>query len=251
MKSLERNEGYEWTSEGVCSATKIEWGITEQANGVVAILVNAPGGVLTGKQLRILSEIVGDEGIIKNSRRMAPVLLVPRENVGGALEKLKQAELRVANLHSSVRNIVACPGKGLSMNSRGDTLELAAALDREFYGTVLPWDFKIGISGCPRNCSGVHCHDVGLMAEPRGKYSLWIGGTESGTSPKHGELIRKGIPRHQVPAVIRRIMEEYSELGEKFNDELGKRIRLYRVIEKVGLEHFNSAVEETLASFSQ
>lgn len=246
MRTLERNDGYEWTGEGICSSSKIQWGITEQANGVVAVLVNAPGGVLTGKQLRVISEIVGEDGIIKNSRRMAPLLLLPREKVGEALEKLKQAELRVANLHSSVRNIVACPGKGLSSNSRGDTLELAAALDQEFYGTVLPWDFKIGISGCPRNCSGVHCHDVGLMAEPRGKYSLYIGGTESGAAPRHGELVRKGIPRDKVPAVIRRILEEYAELGETYKEELGNRIRLYRVIEKVGREHFVKAVDEAL-----
>lgn len=246
MGMLERNDGYEWTTEGVRSASAIQWGITEQANGVVAILVNAPGGVLTGKQLRIISEIVGEEGLIKNSRRMAPVLLLPREKVEEALEKLKLAELRVANLHSSVRNIVACPGKGLSANSRGDTLELAAALDREFYGTVLPWDFKIGISGCPRNCSGVHCHDIGLMAEPRGKYSLWIGGSESGAAPRHGQLVRKGIPRDKVPAVVRRIMEEYSECAETYKEELGNRIRLYRVIDRVGHEHFVNAVAETL-----
>jgi precorrin-3B C17-methyltransferase len=246
MGKLEQNAGYEWTDEGVRSSSKIEWGITEQANGMVAIIVNAPGGILTGKQLRTISEIVGEEGIIKSSRRMTQVLLVSRENIEAALEKLKQVELRVANLHSSVRNIVACPGKGLSSNSRGDTLELAAALDREFYGTVLPWDFKIGISGCPRNCSGVHCHDVGLMAEPRGKYSLWIGGTESGMNPKHGTLIRKGISREKVPEVIRRVMEEYQELGDRYKEELGSRIRLYKVIEKAGIEHFEKAIVETL-----
>ena len=246
MGTLERNEGYEWTSEGVRSFSKIEWGITEQANGVVGIIVNAPGGILTGKQLRVIYEIVGEDGVVKNSRRMTQVLLVPRERVGEALEKLKEVNLRVANLHSSVRNIVACPGKGLSTHSRGDTLELAAALDQEFYGTVLPWDFKIGISGCPRNCAGVHCHDVGLMAEPRGKYSLWIGGTESGMTPKHGELLRKGIPRDEVAEVIRRILEEYAELGEKHQEELGNRIRLYRVIKKVGLEHFRKAIEQVL-----
>jgi NAD(P)H-nitrite reductase large subunit len=111
---------------------------------------------------------------------------------------------------------------------------------------VLPWDFKIGISGCPRNCSGVQCHDVGLMAEPRGKYSLWIGGTESGMNPKHGELVRKGIPRDKVTEVIRRILEEYVELGDKYKDELGQRIRLYRVIERIGLEYFKKAVEEVI-----
>lgn len=244
---LKRDQSFNWTENGVECVSPITWGIAEQANGLFAILVNAPGGILTGKQMRVLAEIVGDDGVIKNSRRLAPLLILEKERVPEALEKLKEVGLRVANLHSSVRNIVACPGKGFSSNSRGDTLKLAKLLDEEFYGTILPWDFKIGISGCLRNCSGVHCHDVGLMAEPRGKYSLWIGGTESGMNPRHGTLIRKGIPREKVGAVVRVILEQYTKSAELYKEELGKPIRLYRVIEKVGLESFDQVINEVLA----
>lgn len=243
---MERNETFTWTEDGVECPSPITWGVAEQANGLFVILVNLPGGVLTGKQLQVLAEIVGEDGVLKNSRRMAPMLLLEKDKVPQALEKLKEAGLRVASLHRSVRNIVSCPGKGLSTHSRGDTLELAKALDEEFYGTILPWDFKIGISGCPRNCSGVHCQDVGLMAEPRGKYSLWIGGTESGTSPKHGTLLRKGIPRDKVRTVLHAILEHYAEAAETHKEELGQRIRLYRVIKKIGLESFERAVSEVL-----
>jgi hypothetical protein len=89
VKTLERNVEYEWTSEGVHSFSKIEWGITEQANGLVGIMVNAPGGVLTGKQLGVISEIVGEDGVVKSSRRLTQVLLIPRERVAEALIKLK------------------------------------------------------------------------------------------------------------------------------------------------------------------
>ncbi len=248
MTELQRDHSYQWTGEAVECSSGIHWAIAEQANGLVAIIVNSPGGILTGKQVRVIAEIVGEDGVIKNTRRMASLLLIPKERVSSALEQLQAVGLRVANLHKSVRNIAACPGKGFSPNSRGDTLDLAKRLDEEFYGTILPWDFKIGISGCPRNCTGVQCQDLGLMAEPRGKYSLWIGGTESGMSPKHGTLVRKGIPKEQVFPVVKRILETYTSGAEEFGEELGERARLYRVIEKTGLERFKKVVEEILSN---
>lgn len=250
MVELQRDNSFQWTGEAVECASGIHWAIAEQANGIVAIIVNSPGGILTGKQVRVLAEIVGEDGVIKNTRRMTSLLLIPKEKVATALEQLQAVGLRVANLHKSVRNIAACPGKGFSPNSRGDTLELARVLDEEFYGTILPWDFKIGISGCPRNCTGVQCNDLGLMAEPRGKYSLWIGGSESGMSPKHGALVRKGITREQVIPVVKRILEMYISGAEEFAEELGDRARLYRVIEKTGFERFKTSVEELLSNMT-
>jgi len=249
MTELQRDDTFQWNGAVEC-ASGIHWAIAEQANGIVAIIVNSPGGILTGKQVRILAEIVGEDGVIKNTRRMTSLLLIPKEKVASALEQLQAVGLRVANLHKSVRNIAACPGKGFSPNSRGDTLELAKLLDEAFYATILPWDFKIGISGCPRNCTGVQCQDLGLMAEPRGKYSLWIGGTESGMSPKHGILVRKGIPREQVIPVVRRILETYVAGAEEFGAELGEgaRVRLYHVLEKTGFERFEQAIEEVLSN---
>jgi dissimilatory sulfite reductase (desulfoviridin) alpha/beta subunit len=250
MTELQRDDKYEWTGNTVECESGIHWAIKEQANGVVAIIVNSPGGVLTGKQVRVLAEIVGEDGVIKNTRRMTSLLLIPKEKVGSALEQLQAVGLRVANLHKSVRNIAACPGKGFSANSRGDTLGLAKMLDEAFYATILPWDFKIGISGCPRNCTGVQCHDLGLMAEPRGKYSLWLGGSESGMNPVHGTLVRKGIPRDQVIPVVKRILEIYVVAAEEFGVELGEgaRVRLYHVLDKTGLERFEQAIEEVLSN---
>ncbi|MDR3543403.1 MAG: nitrite reductase [Desulfosporosinus sp.] len=249
MTELQQDDNFHWNGDTVECESGIHWGIAEQANGVVAVLVNSPGGVLTGKQVRILAEIVGDDGVIKNTRRMASLLLIPQEKVGTALEQLQAVGLRVANLHKSVRNIAACPGKGFSANSRGDTLGLAKLLDEAFYGTILPWDFKIGISGCPRNCTGVRCHDLGLMAEPRGKYSLWIGGSEAGMNPTHGTLVRKGIPQQQIIPVVKRILETYIAGAEEFGSELGEgsRVKLYHVLEKTGFERFEQAIEEVLS----
>jgi len=71
---LQRDATFTWNGEHIECDSGIDWGVAEQSNGLVALLINAPGGILTGKQYRILGEIVGEDGLIKNSRRMAPLL---------------------------------------------------------------------------------------------------------------------------------------------------------------------------------
>ena len=226
--------------------SNIQWGISEQTNGMMGILLNIPGGVVTPFQMQMIAQAAGEDGIIKNTRRMSMVVLVPRERLDKALLKLDQAGLMIAALHGSIRNVVACAGKGFSANSRGDTLGLAQEINKEFYGIELPYDFKIGISGCPRNCSGVQCHDLGLMAENRGKYSLWLGGSEAGMSPEHGKLIQKGIPCDKVIPVIQAVLNEYSKSALEVKDTVTGRPKLYRIIAQVGSERFEQSIKEAL-----
>ena len=88
------------------------------------------------------------------------------------------------------------------------------------------------------------------MAEPRGKYSLWIGGSEAGMKPAHGTLMRKGIPLEQVIPVVKRILETYTAAAEEFGSELGEGslVKLYHVLEKTGFERFGQAIEEVLSN---
>src|SRR5665648_964445 len=116
MTDLQRDDHYLWTGDEVECESGIHWAIAEQANGVVAIIVNSPGGVLTGKQVRVLAEIVGEDGVIKNTRRMTSLLLIPKEKVGSALEQLQAVGLRVANLHKSVRGM---SGEGIFTKLQG------------------------------------------------------------------------------------------------------------------------------------
>lgn len=96
MTELQQDSNFQWTGEGLECESGIHWAIAEQANGIVAIIVNSPGGILTGKQVRVLAEIVGEDGVIKNTRRMTSLLLIPKEKVAAALEQLQAVGLRVA-----------------------------------------------------------------------------------------------------------------------------------------------------------
>lgn len=225
------------------------WGVVEQANGLWAILVDAPGGVMTAAQFAVLADIMADGGAaVKFTRRQLPILLLPKEKVTAALAKLAAANLKVANVHGSVRNIVACPGKGLCVHGRQETLGLAKEISDAVYGAKLPWDFKIGLSGCPRNCSATLCQCIGLMGEPRGKFSIALGGKESGTTPIHGTVIPVKIPREKVVPVIVRLINRYAALAGELvaAGEVINHTRLYHVIEKVGIEPFIAAIQEEM-----
>ncbi len=249
MNTLIKTNTWSWDGEQVVFDGEKDalWGVVEQANGAWAILVSTPGGVLTAGQFAVLAAIMADGGAaVKFTRRQLPILLVPKEKVTEALEKLTAGGLKVASVHGSVRNIVACPGKGLCVHGRQETLGLAKEIDEAVYGAKLPWDFKIGLSGCPRNCSAALCQCIGLIGEPRGKFTIALGGKESGTSPVHGEVLQVKVPSEKVVAVIVRLLALYASLAAELtaSGQLPAHPRLYHVIEKAGIEPFILAVEE-------
>lgn len=45
MTELQRDDNFRWTGEEVECESGIHWAIADQANGIVAIIVNSPGGV--------------------------------------------------------------------------------------------------------------------------------------------------------------------------------------------------------------
>lgn len=251
MGNLAKTSPWRWDGEQVVFDGEKDalWGVVEQANGAWAILVDTPGGVVTAEQFAVLAAIMADGGAaVKFTRRQLPILLVPKEKVTGALEKLTAGGLKVASVHGSVRNIVACPGKGLCVHGRQETLGLAKEINEDVYGTKLPWDFKIGLSGCPRNCSAALCQCIGLIGEPRGKFTIALGGKESGTSPLHGQVLPVKVPREKVVQVIGRVLALYTKLAAELaaSGELQAHPRLYHVIEKTGMEPFITAVQEEI-----
>ncbi len=61
------------------------------------------------------------------------------------------------------RGIVACPGSATCTFGIIETKELAGELDSEYFRKDAPHKFKIGVSGCPNNCSKPVENDVGVM----------------------------------------------------------------------------------------
>ena len=49
-----------------------------------------------------------------------------------------------------------------------DAVGVGLHLDEKYHGMSLPFKFKIGVSGCPNNCSESVIKDLGLVGAARG-----------------------------------------------------------------------------------
>ncbi len=239
----------QFDSDGNLITKSVVWGTAEQVDGSWALLLNCPGGWLTAHQMQVIAEIVADDGIgIKFTGRQAPVLILPKEKVADALAKLDANSMKVGFLHGSLRNVKACLGIRGCKNSRStNVMQVAQEIDHKFFGVILPWDFKIGISGCSRNCAAVACQSLGLVETKEG-FDLYLGGSEGINSLHHGQLAKRGIPTEKIVDVVETVLKLYiwwtGQLAK--TNQLHTRPRFYEILAKAGLTNFINAIDETL-----
>lgn len=227
------------------------WGVVRQTDDNWAVLLNTPGGVLMPQELKVIAGIMEAGGTkLKLSSRQAPVLLLREEKLKDALRLLEAAGLRPSIVHGSLRNVKACIGKAGCKNARRhDVLELAGAIDKAFYGVKLPWDFKIALSGCSRNCVAANCQCLGFV-ENRDGFAVYLGGAENEFAPVHGRLIANNVPGEKVVEVVETILKCYIYFAQRFSAEgiVGAKPRLYEIVGKAGYGQFAQALKEVLKS---
>ncbi|KNZ68571.1 nitrite and sulfite reductase 4Fe-4S region [Thermincola ferriacetica] len=237
-------------SNWVCHENKEAfWGVIEQSDGSWAILIDCPAGFLSSDQVTLLAEIISDEGLgIKLTGRQAPILLLPQHKVAGALEKLKANGIKIGYLHKTLRNVKACIGSRGCKNAKTyDAVELARNISNKFYGVKLPWDFKIGISGCPRNCGSATCQSLGLIEEHDG-FTVYLGGSENAHTQFHGKPVARGVPEEKIDDVIATVLKCYIWAAEDIrkNKLLQGHPRFYDIFKRYGEAFFIDAINTTL-----
>jgi NAD(P)H-dependent nitrite reductase small subunit len=85
---------------------------------------------------------------------------------------------------------------------------MAVRLEQRYKGFRAPHKFKMGVSGCMRECAEAKGKDMGLVATVKG-YNMYVGGNH-GTSPKHAELFANDIDDDQALLYMDRILMYYT-----------------------------------------
>jgi NAD(P)H-nitrite reductase large subunit len=104
-------------------------------------------------------------------------------------------------------------------------------LDEKYHGMPLPFKFKIGVSGCPNNCSESVIKDLGLVGAPKG-WRVLAGGFASGLKPRLADLIAVDLTDAEVIALSERLLDWYKDRNQKK--------RLGRIIDDLGLAAFKT-----------
>ena len=198
-----------------------------------AIAPHIPGGIITDVNLlRKLADVAEKFNVqavkITSAQRIALV--------GIREQDLDQvwAELGMkpgAAIGLCVRSVKICPGTTFCRIGMQDAVGVGLKLDEKYHGMELPYKFKIGVSGCPNNCSESSIKDIGLVGMQKG-WRVLAGGFVSGLKPRLADVIATGLDDQEAMALVDTIVDWFRDQG--------KAKRLGRVIDDISLARFMS-----------
>jgi NAD(P)H-nitrite reductase large subunit len=129
--------------------------------------------------------------------------------------------------------VQACLGRRLCKFGVQDSLGLGEEMEGMLVELELPAKVKVGISGCPRNCSEGYVRDLGIFGRRSG-WTVLFGGN-AGRRPRIGDIIAEGLGSQDAVFLVKKCLDVYARSGR--NKE-----RTARFIERIGIEAFRKAV---------
>jgi sulfite reductase (ferredoxin) len=233
---------------------RVPMGVYEQREADTYMLrVRFPAGGVLPHQMRTLAEVArkyGNGVLHVTTRQDIQVHRVLIDDVPRAFEELYAAGLSTrGGGGNTVRNITACHDAGVCPDEVFDPSGYAIALS-EFLlpdplSYQLPRKYKIGFSGCSRDCSGATVNDLGFIARRRNGslgFAVHIGGG-LGAASRVGELFEEFVPAHEAHFVAEAVKRVFDKHGNRKNRN---KARLRFLIGKIGLEGFRDLYEAEL-----
>jgi NAD(P)H-nitrite reductase large subunit len=211
---------------------KLEKGaILQRDKSTYAIAPHVPGGIITDfnllRRIADVAERYGAQAVkLTSAGRFALVGLRP-EDIDPVWAELGLSPGAAIGL--CVRSVKICPGTTFCRIAVQDAVGIGLKLDEKYHGYSLPYKFKIGVSGCPNNCSESSIKDLGMVGMQTG-WRILAGGFASGLKPRLADVIATALNDDQALALAGKVIDWYQKAG--------KAKRLGRVIDEVGLEEF-------------
>jgi len=210
--------------------------ILQRDKETYAIVPRIPMGILTPEILEKLARIARKYHVriikITSGQRIALVGFKAEQ----IEEVWKELDIEVGPAEGlCVHYVQSCPGTETCKFGQGDSLGLAAKIEKMFVGReeTVPAKTKFGISGCMLNCAESYLRDFGAFATPKG-WTAVVGGN-SGGRPRIGNVIAENLSDEAVLSLLQRCLEYYSKHAKP-------RERMPRFIERVGVDEFKKAV---------
>ena len=140
--------------------------IAQKQKDTFLIRLRTVGGDMTAEELNVVARVsnkFGGSRIHLTTRQAVEIHNISIDNLQAAREELEQNGIVLGVCGPRGRGIVSCPGSATCTSGIIATKELAAELDAVYFRQEAPHKFKLGISGCPNNCSKPVENDIGVM----------------------------------------------------------------------------------------
>jgi nitrite reductase (NADH) large subunit len=208
-----------------------------QNDGTFSVVPGISGGVTTPEQLRKIADVAERYAVpmvkITGGQRI-DLLGIRREQLPDVW-----ADLGMRSGHAyakSVRTVKTCVGSEFCRFGLGDSTRLGIEMEERFKGLETPAKMKMGVTGCPRNCSEALIKDVGVVAVDGGRWEIYVGGA-GGAHVRKGDRLTVVDTHEEVLLLSGRFIQYYRENAKYLE-------RTYAFVPRLGVERIREVVVE-------
>lgn len=150
-----------------------------QKDGTYSVIPRMWGGATTPQELRAIAEVAEKYDVrsvtITGGQRIA-LFGIPKEDLPGIWEILSDAGMVSGHAYAKgLRTVKTCVGSEWCRFGVQDSTKCGIELEKACWGSYTPHKFKMGVSGCPRNCAEATIKDFGVIGTASG-WELYVGG---------------------------------------------------------------------------
>ena len=206
-----------------------------QKDGTFSVVPRIAGGVATSDQLRRLADVADRYEVpmikITGGQRI-DLLGVRKEDLPAVWRELDMPSGHAYG--KSFRTVKTCVGSDFCRFGLGDSTALGIRIEERFAGLESPAKLKLGVAGCPRNCSEAMVKDVGWVAVDGGRWEMYVGGA-AGAHVRKGDLLCTVDDPDAAMLMTSRFIQYYRENARWLE-------RTYTFMERIGVETVRAIV---------
>ncbi|WP_138416061.1 nitrite reductase large subunit NirB [Aquibacillus sediminis] len=135
----------------------------------------------------------------------------------------------------SLRTVKTCVGAKFCRYGTQDSMGLGMELEKKFERLDTPHKFKMGVSGCPRNCAESGIKDIGIIGIDGG-WEMYVAGN-GGTDLRAGDLLYTVKTKEELIDIASAFLQYYRETGKYLE-------RTSKWVERLGLDHIKTVLED-------
>lgn len=205
-----------------------------------AVAPHLPCGLVSPDMLRKIADVADKYKVAAlkcTSAQRIAIVGIEEDDVDRVWKEF--GEYRPGHMFGDVvRSVKACPGTQFCKRAWQDSLQVGLELDAKYHGKHLPGKLKIGVSGCPNQCSETCIKDIGLIGGRHG-WTVVVGGS-GGMNPRLAQpLLDEEVPTARALAIVEALINFFSN-----NAEPGE--RLADLIDRLTLKKFRAAAMAAL-----
>jgi nitrite reductase (NADH) large subunit len=206
-----------------------------QNDGSFSVVPGISGGVTSSEQLRRIADVAERYEVpmikITGGQRI-DLLGVKKEQLPDVWRDLG---MRSGHAYAkSFRTVKTCVGSEFCRFGLGDSTRLGVEIEERFKGLESPAKLKLGVAGCPRNCSEALIKDVGVVAVEGERWEIYIGGA-GGAHVRKADLLTVVGTHEEVLRLTGRFLQYYRENARYLE-------RTYGFVPRIGIEKIRAVV---------